>query len=69
MKFGFGKNIIVIVIDDVYVNYMKYEKILSILNEKIMCLGVLNRFVMNCCCLVFFILMLYFNVVVYYLNI
>lgn len=67
MKFGFGKNIIVI--DDVYVNYMKYEKILSILNEKIMCLGVLNRFVMNCCCLVFFILKLYFNVVVCYLNI
>lgn len=64
MKFGFGKNII-----GKNVNYMKYEKILSILNEKIMCLGVLNRFVMNCCCLVFFILKLYFNVVVYYLNI
>lgn len=47
MKFGFGKNIIVI--DDEYVNYMKYEKILSILNEKIMCLGVLKGFVMNCC--------------------
>lgn len=67
VKFGSGKNITVT--DDVHVNHMKHEKTPSILNEKTMCSGVLNRFAMNRCCLVLFTLKLHFNVVVYYLNI